>query len=128
MWNRKKRLLEEQNERQYSEWKARVDLESKLREQQIAAELHAGFDERANRLRAELATSQQQTMQMMMQMRKEANEAEAKLAQLLLEQSKTPPAQPVAAARRPGLLTSLLSPVTDLVDNILPLGPGGKLL
>jgi len=117
MWNRKKRLLAEQNERQYREWKARIDFESKLREQQIATELRAGFDDRANRLRSELAASQQQTMQMMMQMRKEANESEAKLSQILLEQSKTPPTPPVAT-RKPGLLSAILAPVLGLVDNI----------
>jgi len=124
-----KKLIAEQNERQYREWKARVDLDSKLREQQIKTELQGGFEDRANRLRAELATSQQQTMQMMMQMRKEANEAEAKLSQALLEQSKTAPTPPEAPVRQPGLLTSLLTPVTGLVDSLLPLGgPGGKLL
>jgi len=123
-----KNLLQEQNERQYREWKSRVDLESKLREQQISTELQAGFEDRANRLRAELATSQQQTMQMMMQMRKDANESEAKLAQLLMEQSRTPPAtQPEAARKQPGLLTSLLTPVTGLVDGLLAPVTGGIL-
>jgi len=119
-----RRLLAEQNEKQAREWKARIDLESKLREQQIVADLKAGFDDRAARLRAELAGTQNQTMQMMMQMQKENMESQAKLTQFLTMQAKKqqqappPPPEP-----RQGLLTSILTPVTNLVDGLL-----GKLI
>jgi len=115
-----RKLLAEQSERQFREWKARVDLESRLREQQIESDLETGFQDRATHLSAELAASQQQMMMTMMQMRKEANETEMKLASLMLEKSKkTPPMSPPTPLVRnqPGLLSSLLSPVTGLVDS-----------
>jgi len=117
-----RRLLAEQNEKQYREWKARMDLESKLREQQIVADLQAGFDDRANRLRTEFAGSQNQTMQMMMQMQRESLESQAKLTQFIMTQKQQAP-PPTEVRQPPGLLTSILSPVTDLVGGLL-----GKLL
>jgi len=117
-----KRILAEQNERQYSEWKSRVDLESKLREQEIVSAMQSGFEDRANRLRVEFASSQQQTMQMMKQMQRESLESQAKLTQFITAQKQQQP-PPVVEARQPGLLSSLLSPVTALVDGVL-----GKLL
>jgi len=122
MWKTKKRLLAEQNEKQYREWKARLDLESKLREQQIVSDLKAGFEDRANRVRTEFAASQNQTMQMMMQMQKESLESQAKLTQFVVSQKQQQP-QPVEVRQPPGLLTSILTPVADLVGGLL-----GKLL
>jgi len=114
-----KGLLLEQNEKQSREWKARADYESKIREKQIVVELQSGFDDRAQQLRAELASSQRQTMQMMQQMQKESQASQASFSQLLMEQQKTPQPQPVAEVRKPGLLGSILAPVTGLVDGLL---------
>jgi len=99
-------LLAEQNERQTRDWKAKIELESKLREQQIIADLKAGFDERANQLKAELVSSQKQTMTMMMQMQKENKESQAKLMQLLTVVAKPPP--PPVVVRPPGPITALI--------------------
>jgi len=117
-----RKLLAEQNERQYREWKARLELESKLREQQIVAELKAGFEERANRLRAESAAAQNQQVQMMMQMQRESMESQSKLTQFLIKSKQQPPPR-VVEQKPPGLLSSILAPVGDLVGGLL-----GKLL
>jgi len=118
-----RKLLAEQNERQAREWKSRLDLESQLRQEQIAADLKAGFEERAKVLRNELADTTNKSMQMMMQMQKDAMESQAKLAQfLIVNKNKQPPPPPVQA-RPQGLLTSILAPVTSLVGGILDL-PG----
>jgi len=116
-------ILAEQNEKQYREWKARMDLESKLREQQILAQVKAGFEDRANKLRAEFAASQNQTVQMMMQMQRESLESQAKLTQFLMSQKQQPQPSGLQVGRPLGLLTSLLTPVTDLLGGLL-----GKLL
>jgi len=104
---------------------SKIDLETKLREQKIAAELKAGFEDRANKLRAESIASQQQTVQMMKHMQKESMESQTKLTQMLMQQKQEEPKQqqPVQEQRPPGLLTSILAPVTGVVDGLL-----GKLL
>jgi len=100
-----KNLLAEQTEKQLRDWKQKMELEHKLREKQIAADLSAGFDKRANQLKTELESAQQQTLQMMIQMHKESMESQNKLIQFLATR---PPPQPVIVKREPGLLTSLL--------------------
>jgi len=121
-----KRLLAEQNEKQAREWKERIDLESKMREQQIIADLQQGFDDRAERLKAELAASQQQTMHMMMQLQKENMEQQAKLTQFLTLHAKQQQQIQVPSEPRRGLLSGILGAVDDIlgaVDGIL-----GKLI
>jgi len=115
-----RKLLAEQNEKQAREWKSRTDLDSKLRQEQIAAEFQNGFEERAKVLKSELAESTNQSMQMMLQMQRESREQQEKLTLLLLEHSQKPQPQPQPVeTRRPGLLTSLLAPVTNLVGSLL---------
>jgi hypothetical protein len=122
-----KRLLMEQNEKQAREWKARVDLESKLRTEQVARDLNAGFEERAKMLQKELAESNNQTLRMVMQMQKESKESQAKLTQALIEQNKIEQQKLAAESRsQQGLLGSVLSPVTNLVGNLL--SPAGRIL
>jgi len=118
-----KRILAEQAEKQYREWKSRMDLESKLREQEIKTALQSGFEDRANKLRVEFAASQNQTAQMMMQMQRQSLESQAKLTQFITAQNKKQQQTPPPPARQPGLLTSILTPVTSFVDGVL-----GKLI
>jgi len=116
--------LAEQNQRQANEWKSRIDLESKLRQEQAARELEAGFEERAKMLHSELAENTAQSMQVMMQMQKESMESQARLSQLLLEQNqiavKQQQMQAQSQPQQPGqgLLTSVLTPVTGLVGGL----------
>jgi len=110
-----KKLLAEQTEKQLRDWKLKMELEQKLHEKQIVADLTAGFEQRASQLKVELESSQQQTVQMMIQMHKESMESQNKLVQLLASR---PPPQPVTVRREPGLLTGLLSGVLGK----LPLG------
>jgi len=117
-----KRILAEQNARQYHEWKARMDEASRVREQQIGVEMNSGFEDRANRLRSEFAASQNQSMQMMKQMQKESLESQAKLTQFMMSQQQQQP-PPVEVRQPPGLLSSILTPVGNLVGGLL-----GKLL
>jgi hypothetical protein len=130
-----KRLLAEQTEKLAREWKAKIDLDSKLRTEQIARELNDGFDERAKALQKELTDINHQTLAMMRQIQRESREHQAQFTQALRERRKkessptsSPPQphQPSLAERgnQPGLLGSLLSPVTHLVGNLLT--PGGR--
>jgi len=115
-----KRLLAEQNEKQAREWKERIDLESKMREQQIIADLQGGFDDRAERLKAELAASQQQTMHMMMQLQKENQEQQAKMAQFLTLHAKQQQQIPIPQEpRRGGLLSGILGAVDDILGRLI---------
>jgi len=100
--------------------KDRYALEMKMREKQIRADLEAGFDKRAEALQKELHAKTNGTLQMMMQMQKEANMKQAQLTQKLMEMKRTTPPEPPQARPR-GLLTSLLTPITSLVDGLLPL-------
>jgi hypothetical protein len=114
-----KRLLQEQNERQAREWKERIDLESKFREQQIVADLEAGFDQRAQQLKQELGASQKQTMQMMMQFQKENMEQQAKLTQFLTMHAKQQQQVVVPPPPRGGLLSGIIGAVDDILGKLL---------
>jgi len=116
--------IRERSERDYREMKERCALDIKMREKQIQADLQAGFDKRAGALQKELQGKTQQTLQMMMQMQREANARQAELTQRLMEMKRTPPPEPVEVRRPRGLLTSILSPIVNLVDNLLPLRLG----
>jgi membrane-bound lytic murein transglycosylase len=112
-----RRLLQEQNEKQEREWKSRIDLEAQLRQQQIAADLKSGFEERAKSLHEEMNASNQQQMMMMMQMQKESKEQQDKLTQLLtMEMNKQPPPPPPRPA---GLLSTILAPVANFLGKLL---------
>jgi len=99
--------------------KDRYAMEVKMREKQIQADLRSGFDKRAEALQKELQQKTNGTLQMMMQMQKEANMKQAQLTQKLMEMKRT---APVPVEPRPrGLLSSLLTPILGLVDGLLPL-------
>jgi len=131
---REKMILAEQNERQANEWKSRIELESKLRQEQAAKDLRAGFDERAKMLQSELAENTNQSMQIMLQMQKESQESQARLSQLLIEQQQIAAKQQQMQMqqsqepRQGGLLTSVLNPVTNLVGGLTSSLGLGKLL
>jgi len=112
--------LQEQSERAYREMKERYAMEVKMREKQIQADLRSGFDKRAEALQKELQQKTNGTLQMMMQMQKEANMKQAQLTQKLMEMKRTAPPTPVEPRPR-GLLSSLLTPILGLVDGLLPL-------
>jgi len=112
-------FLQEQSEKSYREMKERYAMEVKMREKQIQADLRSGFDKRAEALQKELQQKTNGTLQMMMQMQKEANMKQAQLTQKLMEMKRT---APVPVEPRPrGLLSSLLTPILGLVDGLLPL-------
>jgi len=113
--------LKEQSERAYREMKEKYALEAKMREKQIAADLAAGFNKRAEALQKELQSKTAETLRMMMQMQKEASARQAQLAQKLMEMKRTAPPAPVEVRRPRGLLSSILTPIANIVDNLLPL-------
>jgi len=116
-------FLREQCERNYREMKERYAMDVKMREKQIQVDLQSGFDKRAALLQKELEDKQAETVRMMMQMQNEANARQAQLTQKLTElkrKSVAPPPPPVEVRRPQGLLTSLLSPITKIVDGLLP--------
>jgi len=134
-------FLREQCERNYREMKERYAIDMKMREKQIQSDLQSGFDKRAEVLKKELEAKQAETVRMMMQMQNEANARQVQLTQKLTElkrKSVEQPPAPVEVRRPQGLLTSLLNPITNLVDGLLPVdgllggllggGGGGGLL
>jgi len=112
--------IREISEKEYREMKERYAFDVKESERQIAADLKAGFDKRAEALQRELQEKGAGTLKMMMQMQKEVNARQAQLTQKLLDMKKKTPPQPELEVRKAqGLLASLFAPVTNVVDSLV---------